>query len=89
MELEKLKSVRTGNKSVITRLFRKLDEARENRDSSEFDTKEVISTFERITQKRTLIETLNEQILELTGPEDVEAELLDSEEYYLNLDTKI
>ena len=73
MDLEKLKSIRTGNKSVITRLFKKIDEAR---DGSEIDTDGAITNFEKITKKQTLLEELCEQILELTTTEDTENEII-------------
>ncbi|XP_063408992.1 uncharacterized protein LOC134692470 [Mytilus trossulus] len=86
MDLVKLKSVRSGNRSAVTRLFRRLDEAKEN---SNFDEEEVIATLEKLVQKQTLFEDLNEQILKLTEPEDVENEIVDSDEYSVDMETKI
>ncbi|CAG2244937.1 unnamed protein product [Mytilus edulis] len=86
MDLVKLKSVRSGNRSAVTRLFRRLDEAKEN---SNFDEEEVIATLGKLVQKQTLFEDLNEQILKLTEPEDVENEIVDSDEYSVEMETKI
>ncbi|XP_063427126.1 uncharacterized protein LOC134710669 [Mytilus trossulus] len=86
MDLVKLKSVRSGNRSAVTRLFRRLDEAKEN---SNFDEEEVIATLGKLVQKQTLFEDLNEQILKLTEPEDVENEIVDSDEYSVDMETKI
>ena len=60
MELDKLKSIRAGNKSVITKFFAKIEEAR---NSSEIDNEAVITNFEKILKKQTLLEELSEQIL--------------------------
>lgn len=86
MDLVKLKSVRSGNRSAVTRLFRRLDEAKEN---SNFDEEEVIATLGKLVQKQTLFEDLNEQILKLTEPENVENEIIDSDEYSVDMETKI
>ena len=40
-------------------------------------------------QKQTLFEDLNEQILKLTEPENVENEIIDSDEYSVDMETKI
>ena len=81
-----MKSVRSGNRSAVTRLFRRLDEAKEN---SNFDEEEVIATLGKLVQKQTLFEDLNEQILKLTEPENVENEIIDSDEYSVDMETKI
>ena len=86
MELEKLKSLRTGNKSLITRLYRKIEEAKQ---SEEFDTEDVISNFEKLSAKKQYVDDLNEQIIQLTKPEDVENEIIESEEYSVSIETKI
>ncbi|CAG2214335.1 unnamed protein product [Mytilus edulis] len=65
-------------------LFRRLDEAKEN-----FDEEEVIATLGKLVQKQTLFEDLNEQILKLTEPENVENEIIDSDEYSVDMETKI
>ncbi|CAG2244528.1 unnamed protein product [Mytilus edulis] len=59
MELPKLKSRRTGNRSAVTRLLRKFADAKE---SSEFDREELLATYENLQQKKKLLDTLNEQI---------------------------
>ena len=89
MEIEKLKSVRNGNKSVITKLFKKFDESKENYGNTDFDPEQVNSVFEKIVKKQSFVESISEEILALTEPNDVEQELLDSEDYSLSLDTKV
>ena len=50
MKIEKLKSVRNGNKSVITKLFKKFDESKENYGNTDFDPEQVNSVFEKIVK---------------------------------------
>lgn len=54
MDLVKLKSVQSGNRSAVTRLFRRLDEAKEN---TNFDEVEVIATLGKLVQKQTFFRT--------------------------------
>ncbi|CAG2228218.1 unnamed protein product [Mytilus edulis] len=73
MELPKLKLRRTGN-----RLLRKLAYAKE---SSEFDREELLATYENLQQKKKLLDTLNEQIENASETEDIETEIVDTDEY--------
>ncbi|CAG2186904.1 unnamed protein product [Mytilus edulis] len=79
-------NVRLRYTNANTRLSRRLDEAKEN---SNFDEEEVIATLGKLVQKQTLFEDLNEQILKLTEPENVENEIIDSDEYSVDMETKI
>ena len=49
----------------------------------------MITNFEKITKKQTLLEELCEQILELTTTEDTENEIIEWQEYSVTLETKI
>ncbi|XP_071135358.1 uncharacterized protein [Mytilus edulis] len=86
MDLKKLKSIRSGNRSAVTKLIRKIDAAKHDID---FDPEELTATFDNLIQKQKLLNNLNEQILNLTEAEDIEDEILDSDEYCINLETKI
>ncbi|CAC5380360.1 E1.1.1.30 [Mytilus coruscus] len=54
-----------------------------------FDEEEVIATLGKLVQKQALFGDLNEHILKLTEPEDVENKIIDSDEYSMNMETKI
>ncbi|CAC5409307.1 unnamed protein product [Mytilus coruscus] len=84
--MEKSNNIRTGNRSAVTRLFRKFEELKENTD---FDRDELLATYDNLTQKKKLLEKLNEQILEATDSDNVESEIVDTDEYSNNLDTKL
>ena len=72
MELEKLKSKRSSNKSVITKFSTNIEGAR---NSEDFDKASVITNFEKILKKQTFLEELCEQILKETNLEDVADEV--------------
>ncbi|CAG2211448.1 unnamed protein product [Mytilus edulis] len=84
--LYKLKSIRSGNRSAVTKLIRKIDAAKQDTD---FDPEELNATFENLLQKQKILNNLNEQILNLAEAEDIESEILDSDEYCITLETKI
>ena len=84
--MEKLKSMRTGNRGAVTRLLRKFEEAKEN---PEFDRKELSVTYENLVQKKKLLETLNEQIVDVMDAGEVATEIIETDEYSNFLDVKI
>ncbi|XP_071125007.1 uncharacterized protein [Mytilus edulis] len=86
MDLSKLKSIRSGNRSAVTKLIRKIDAAKQDTD---FDPEELNTTFENLLQKQKILNNLNEQILNLAEAIDIESEILDSDEYCITLETKI
>ena len=63
MELNKLKSLQTGQRGATTRFLRKTDEAR---DKAEYDSEDLLATFENLKQQQKILEHLNEQISNLT-----------------------
>ncbi|CAC5393212.1 unnamed protein product [Mytilus coruscus] len=86
MELPKLKSIRTGNRSAVTTLLRKFADAKE---SSEFDREELLATYENLQQKKTSVDTLNEKIMNASETEDIETEIVDTDEYTTNFVSKL
>ena len=77
--MEKLKAKRDGNKAAITRALVKLNSyPANNRD-----------TYLNILKKREIIERLNSEILDETSTEDTEEEILQTDEYHLNLDEEL
>ncbi|CAC5396540.1 unnamed protein product [Mytilus coruscus] len=86
MELPKLKSIRTDNRSVVTRFLRKFAKSNEN---SEFDREELLATYENLQQKKKLLDTLNEQIVNASETEDIETEIVDTDEYTTNFVIKL
>ena len=78
--------MRTGNRGTVTRLLRKFEEAKEN---SEFDRKGLSVTYENLVLKKNLLETLNEQIVDLMDAGEVATEIIETDEYSNYLDVKI
>ncbi|CAG2243125.1 unnamed protein product [Mytilus edulis] len=79
----KLKAVRAGHKSAVTRLLRKTEE------EQDLEIEESTELLETLSQKQKIISALNEEILNLTKDEDVEDEILQTDEYKFFLNTKI
>ena len=82
-EMEKLKAIRAGNKSALMRLLRKFDEAKEDQTFY----KDLLVACKNLKEETKLLEKLNGQILENTEPEDLETEIVDTDEYSNNLET--
>ncbi|CAG2185283.1 unnamed protein product [Mytilus edulis] len=79
----KLKAVRAGHKSAVTRLLRKTEE------EQDLEIEESTELLETLSQKQKIISALDEEILNLTKDEDVEDEILQTDEYKFFLNTKI
>ncbi|XP_071176199.1 uncharacterized protein [Mytilus edulis] len=79
----KLKAVRAGHKSAVTRLLRKTEE------EQDLEIEESTELLETLSQKQKIIGALNEEILNLTKDDDVEDEILQTDEYKFFLNTKI
>ena len=86
MDIFKLKSIRNENRSAVTRLLRKTDDLKE---TTEFDKEDLVATFENLLQKQKLLDSLNEQILSALNTEDIEDEIVTTDENTFNLDTKL
>ena len=85
--MKKLKAKRSAYLSAFTRLYRKLEEARE--ETAEINEHEVVSLFEKLVQNRTLLETLGEQILDIVHTEEMEKEQIEEDEHSVDTDSKI
>ncbi|VDI18301.1 Hypothetical predicted protein [Mytilus galloprovincialis] len=82
----KMKAVRAGHKGAVTKLLRKFEDIQQ---SSEADYEEISTLLEAVTQKKGVLENINEKILEQTSDEDVAGEIQDSDEYMYNLEYKL
>ena len=83
----KLKSVRAGHRSAISRNLKKFDNLKEN---PETDIDEITGILNGVLLKQKLLENLNQQIMdEMTEEDDIESEILDTDEYTLDLNFKI
>ena len=85
MEVNKLKSQRAAHRSATTRLLKKIEDAKEN---SAADIEEVSVLFDKLALKEKTLAKINEQILE-ASEENMEEEIIEIDEYHINLDTKI
>lgn len=82
----KLRAVRSGQRSAVTRLLRKLEESFLEENNSE-DTETIIALLE---EKQDTLEKINSQILkELSSEEEIQMENRDSVEYMLHLRLKL
>ncbi|CAG2196879.1 unnamed protein product [Mytilus edulis] len=86
MDLNKLKSIRKANRSVVTRHLRKIDDLKNEAELARVD---LLATFESVEQKKKLLEDLNQQIISAIDTEDIEKEILNTDEYTLDLETKL
>ena len=85
MDLAKLKAIRAGNKSAITRLLRKIDELDPETDA----TKNIQRIINAIREKQRVLIDIHERILEETSVEDIENEIMDTDEYMFDLELKV
>ncbi|CAC5424926.1 unnamed protein product [Mytilus coruscus] len=86
MDLNKLKSRRKANRSVVTRHLRKIEVLK---NAAELPRVDLLATFESVEQKKKLLDDLNQQILNAIDSEDIEEEIMNTDEYTLDLDTKL
>ncbi|XP_053407993.1 uncharacterized protein LOC123531067 [Mercenaria mercenaria] len=85
MNLQKLRQTRNAQKAVIAHYMQKLETAGENTENAiEFET-----ILQAIEGKYKTLEAINEKILTQTDGEDIESEMLETEDYMLNLQIKI
>lgn len=84
--ISKLRAVRSGQRSAVTRLLRKLEESFSEENNSD-DTETIIALLE---EKQDTLEIINSQILqELSSEEEIQMENRDSVEYMLHLRLKL
>lgn len=67
-------------------IFQKFEEAKENADH---DKMELFVTFENLTKKKKLLEKSNEQLLEAMKYEEIEKEIVETDEYTNTLEIKL
>ena len=84
MDLQKLRSTREGLRRVIQQQFAKTGEAKGKLTLTEFH-----AILETLTAKAETLQTLNQQILEQTDVAGIEEEIIQGEEYTLNLEISI
>ncbi|XP_062616210.1 uncharacterized protein LOC134277925 [Saccostrea cucullata] len=83
MELRKLKATRAGNRGAVSRKLNK-------HEGSEECSKEVLLlVYEDLMKKRSLMNNLDEQILSQTAEEEIENEIIETDEYNSELDIKL
>lgn len=82
MEIRKLKAIRTGSRSDITRT--------KYEGSEEFSREDLLSIYEDLKKKRKLMNNLDEEILnQTTKEEEIENEIIESDEYNTELDIRL
>ncbi|XP_060593550.1 uncharacterized protein LOC132748019 [Ruditapes philippinarum] len=84
MNIDKLRSVREGQRRCVEIQLERIERGKENSSMIEFN-----AILEAIVRKAETIKSLNEQILELTEVTDIEGEIISSEEYGLSLEIKV
>ncbi|XP_060588880.1 uncharacterized protein LOC132744245 [Ruditapes philippinarum] len=84
MKIDKLRSVREGQRRCIEIKLERIERAKENSSMIEFN-----AIFEAIISGAETINSLNEKIIELTEVTDIEEEIISSEEYGLTLEIKV
>lgn len=82
----KLKSIRKGHKGAVSKLIRKLEDAK-NDETAEID--ELTNIASALQKKLVVITELNEKILQELQEEEIEAEIPESDEYIFNLELNI
>lgn len=82
----KLKATRTGHRSVISRFVNKFET---KRNEEEVEDEELSSILNLITEKKDLLQELNQQILDQMTEDEVEREITETDEYTFDLNAKI
>ena len=83
----KLKSIRAGHRSAVSRILRRFEERSETEEKPEEDELETI--LDTLKEKQDILKDLDKNILDSVQEEDIEQEILDTDEYKFNLETKI
>ena len=91
MDIHKLKTTRAGNRAVVTRIFKKISEIAVASDTDMTDTvySEFLDLMDTIQRKRKLLQKLDEDILHATSTENTETEIIETDEYYLDLESHL
>ncbi|VDI25015.1 Hypothetical predicted protein [Mytilus galloprovincialis] len=75
----KLRSIRAGHRSVISRLLKKFEDIRDDGDEP-VNTEELTKIVNNLLKKQETLQKLNEDILENLDEGEVEAEIVDSDD---------
>ena len=80
------KGTRAGHRSALTRLVKRFEDGKTN---EELDKDELSTVLDLILEKQKLLSDLNSQIINELSEEELEAEIIESDEYSLTLEMKI
>ena len=76
--MEKYKAIRRGHRRAVTHLINRTDEKIEQ---GEISAWEIRTAIEALETKRDVLKTLDNQITDVTEIEDMEQEILETEEF--------
>lgn len=85
--MSRLKAVRAGHRSGVSRIFRRIDEKLASGDRYESDDFDI--DIANLKEKQEILKELDAKILDSANEEDAEAEILDADEYKYNIDSKL
>ncbi|XP_061184416.1 uncharacterized protein LOC133192421 [Saccostrea echinata] len=85
---ERLKAIRAGNRSAVTKLFGRFLDLKENSASEEI-TDEINIIRKSLALKRQTLQEVNGRILDILSEEDIETEIANTDEYMYELYHKI
>ena len=83
--MEKLKSIRGGHRSVVTPLIRRTDE----KIATEISPREIRTAIDSLETKRYVLLNLDSQIIDVTEIDDMEQEMLDTDDFNYTLESTI
>ena len=84
--MERLKAVRAGHRGAVTRLINKTDEKLENND---INNQKLAAAVENLERKQSVLQELDGQILDSTELPDVQQEIMDTDDYNLQMEETI
>jgi hypothetical protein len=82
----KAKATRSGHRGAFTKLVKKFEDGKSN---EEFDRDELATILDLFLDKQKLLSELNSQIISELSEEELEGEIIESDEYCLNLEMEI
>lgn len=89
MDLHRIKSLRIGSKAAVTKTLKKLEDEITVGEESSVNTEQISLLLNQIEKKKTTLEALDEQLFSQIETEEITDEILDLDEYYLELESKI
>jgi len=80
-DIQRVKGSRAAYRAHVTRTLKKLDDIFSKEDLlTDSDTAKLTCHMEQLTQKKTMLERLNSQIAAMQSSEDLQSDILESEE---------